>query len=67
MKRSSKGELKVKVQPNVPTKCPDCQKVFISDRVMKIHWARVHYVAAKKSKDEKENDNSDEKDDSVCI
>ncbi|XP_055296715.1 zinc finger protein 26-like [Sitodiplosis mosellana] len=64
-RKSSNGELNVKVQPNVPTKCPDCLKVFISDRVMKIHWARVHYVATKKENAGKERDKADEKSDPV--
>lgn len=63
-KKSSEPEFKVKLQPNVPTKCPECQKVFISDRVMKIHWARNHYVAPRKKTTEKQNDNV-EVDDSV--
>ncbi|XP_031628314.1 zinc finger protein Xfin-like [Contarinia nasturtii] len=48
-KQSSNTEFKVKVKPKVATACPDCGKVFISNRVMKIHWMKNHYVQSNKT------------------
>lgn len=51
-KKSWSGDINVKVTPNEPTACSDCTKIFISERMMKIHWNRIHYDSNKPEADQ---------------
>lgn len=58
MQREIQEENRKKMQKpptnlNLPTPCPDCGRVFTSAKVMKIHWAKIHYNDKVKKRSDK--------------
>lgn len=54
------------MKPKVATKCPDCDKILGSDRMMKIHWAKIHFVRPENNTDKSNQDGKIKASNAVC-